>query len=133
MERLTPFYIFASEASYQQGFFLSPYIELVRDGRPLPDVSDSKVSTLLKFAADRGVRVYVLLHLGLPAFNFLDLFFLHFLLPMARIQRLRGLPACSSMLQVSRDHEPRPQRLRVCRSRVEASKHLCDETPQPLQ
>ena len=78
MERLTPFYIFASEASYQQGFFLSPYIELVRDGRPLPDVSDSKVSTLLKFAADRGVRVYVLLHLGLPAFNFLDLFFLHF-------------------------------------------------------
>ena len=56
-----------------------------------------------------------------------------FKLPMARIQRLRGLPACSSMLQVSRDHEPRPQRLRVCRSRVEASKHLCDETPQPLQ
>ena len=78
MERLTPFYIFASGASYQQGFFLSPYIELVRDGRPLPDVSDSKVSTLLKFAADRGVRVYVLLHLGLhldAAFNFLDLFF----------------------------------------------------------
>lgn len=97
MERLTPFYIFASGASYQQGFFLSPYIELVRDGRPLPDVSDSKVSTLLKFAADRGVRVYVLLHLGLhldAAFNFLDLFFF-FKLPMARIQRLRGLPACS--------------------------------------
>ena len=75
---MTPFYIFASEASYQQGFFLSPYIELVRDGRPLPDVSDSKVCTLLKFAADRGVRVYVLLHLGLPAFNFLDLFFFAF-------------------------------------------------------
>lgn len=43
-------------------FFLSPHIELIRDGRPLPDVSDSKVSTLLKFAADRGVRVYVLLY-----------------------------------------------------------------------
>eukprot|EP00435_Cladocopium_sp_Y103_P071019 s99_g36.t1 len=43
-------------------FFLSPHIELVRDGRPLPNVSDSKVSTLLKFAADRGVRVYVLLY-----------------------------------------------------------------------
>jgi len=44
-------------------FFLSPHIELVRDGGPpLPGVSDSKVSTLLKSAAARGVRVYVLLY-----------------------------------------------------------------------
>jgi len=43
-------------------FFLSPHLPLIRDGDPpLPGVSDSKVSTLLKHAADRGVRVYVLL------------------------------------------------------------------------
>jgi len=43
-------------------FFLSPHIELVRDGDALSGVPDSKVETLLKAAADRGVRVYVLLY-----------------------------------------------------------------------
>ncbi|CAE7693174.1 PLD2 [Symbiodinium sp. CCMP2592] len=43
-------------------FFLSPHIELVRDGDELSGVPDSKVETLLKAAADRGVRVYVLLY-----------------------------------------------------------------------
>ena len=43
-------------------FFMTPHIELVREGPPLPGSNDSKVSTLLKLAADRGVRVYVLLY-----------------------------------------------------------------------
>ena len=89
--------MFVSGALYQQGFFLSPHIELVRDGRPLPDVSDSKVSTLLKFAADRGVRVYVLLHLGLPAFNFC--FFTCFT-SHGPYQKTPWAPACSSMTLV---------------------------------
>ena len=84
--------MFVSGALYQQGFFLSPHIELVRDGRPLPDVSDSKVSTLLKFAADRGVRVYVLLHLGLPAFNFCFFYMFYFPWPISKDSLGSSLP-----------------------------------------
>ncbi|CAE7785838.1 PLPZETA2, partial [Symbiodinium pilosum] len=43
-------------------FFLSPHIELLREGESLPGLPDSKVQTLLKHVADRGVRVYVLLY-----------------------------------------------------------------------
>ncbi|CAK9062169.1 unnamed protein product [Durusdinium trenchii] len=43
-------------------FFMSPHIELVREGAPLAGADDCKVSTLLKSAAERGVRVYVLLY-----------------------------------------------------------------------
>ena len=55
-----PFQAISSHGSRCRGFFLSPHIDLVREGPPL--ATDSKVSSLLKAAADRGVRVYVLLY-----------------------------------------------------------------------
>lgn len=42
-------------------FFMTPEMLLVREGPPLEGVPDSKVSTLLRAAASRGVNVYVLL------------------------------------------------------------------------
>lgn len=42
-------------------FFLSPNLPLVREGEALPNNADPRLSSLLRGAADRGVRVYVLL------------------------------------------------------------------------
>lgn len=43
------------------GFWVSPHLPLVREGEPLPGGADPRLSSLLRSAADRGVRVFVLL------------------------------------------------------------------------
>lgn len=42
-------------------FFMSPHMSLVREGDPLPNNEDPRLSSLLRGAADRGVRVCVVL------------------------------------------------------------------------
>lgn len=50
------------------GFWVSPHIRLVREGNPLPGGADPTLSSLLRGAADRGVRVHVLLFQESPSF-----------------------------------------------------------------
>mmetsp|Transcript_78500 Transcript_78500/g.138243 ORF Transcript_78500/g.138243 Transcript_78500/m.138243 type:complete len:1093 (-) Transcript_78500:49-3327(-) len=55
-------FLMAEHEIFVMSFFFSPHIELIRDGRALPaGLADWKVSSVLKHAADRGVRVYVVL------------------------------------------------------------------------
>ncbi|CAE8673743.1 unnamed protein product, partial [Polarella glacialis] len=54
-------FMMARHEIFVLSFFLTATLPLLRDGETLPGVPDTKVSTLLRHAADRGVRVYVLL------------------------------------------------------------------------
>jgi len=53
--------VIAKSEIFIAGWWVSPHIELVRDGRSLPGEQDTKLSSLLRSAAKRGVRVYVVL------------------------------------------------------------------------
>jgi len=50
------------------GFWVTPHLPLVREGNVLPDNSDPRLSALLRVAADRGVRVFVLVFHEIPMF-----------------------------------------------------------------
>lgn len=58
----------AKQTIFILGFWVSPHLPLVREGKPLPGGADSTLSALLRGAADRGVRVYVLLFHETPSF-----------------------------------------------------------------
>lgn len=54
--------LLAEHEIFVLGWFVTPHLPLVREGEPLPGGADPRLSRLLRGAANRGVRVFVLLY-----------------------------------------------------------------------
>lgn len=59
--------LLAEHEIFVLGWWISPHLRLVRDGDALPGGADPRLSALLRSAADRGVRVFVLVYANASA------------------------------------------------------------------